>query len=321
MVQAYVLNGSIATMRAWIRNMAMFFAWAPKHTNPEFTHTQSTVIYTKICSAGIGHLITIHDPVWMDTGNKETTWTNQNNQSIKQSIHQSVHQSISPSIHQSINPSVHQSINPSIHQSIHQSIIQTIFSWNWSFSVSSWPMVVLNVKSPRHHWFFGAQPGHRTQQRPVHMGGNLKELKNASCEMNIFVQKLLAHWCVVQIFLKHSITNTFPFSRRFQYYGYKTIAQIAPESFPFFSPPAVLALESQTFCFGEIQWFASRVSTKHIEGGARGKILSMFANGHTKNDALLTSGSPASIHDVRIEWFEIHCCNLLAIGIVVKINW
>lgn len=26
------------------------------------------------------------------------------------------------------------------------------------------------------------------------------------------------------------------------------------------------------------------------------------------------SGSPASIHDVRIEWFEIHCCNLLAIG-------
>ena len=91
----------------------------------------------------------------------------------------------------------------------------------------------------------------------------------------------------MQIFLKHSITNTFPFSRRFQYYGYKTIAQIAPESFPFFFPPAVLALESQTFCFGEIQWFVSRVSTKHIEGGVCGKILSMFANGHTKNDAFL----------------------------------
>ena len=94
-------------------------------TNFEFTHTQSTVIYTKVCSEGIEQLITIHDPVWMDTGNKETTWTNQNNQSINQlinqSINESIHQSISPSIHQSINPSIHQSINPSIHPSINQS--------------------------------------------------------------------------------------------------------------------------------------------------------------------------------------------------------
>ena len=35
----------------------------------------------------------------------------------------------------------------------------------------------LTVKTPPHHWFFGAQPGHRTQQRPIHMGGNLTKIE------------------------------------------------------------------------------------------------------------------------------------------------
>ena len=94
------------------------------------------------------------------------------------------------------------------------------------------------------------------------MGGSLTfRLKEVPCEMNIVLQKLLAHGRVVQTSLKHSITNTLPFSKQ-KSIEHKTIARVAPESFPFFFPPAVLAFESKRVCFGDIQWFASRVSTK-----------------------------------------------------------
>jgi len=47
------------------------------------------------------------------------------------------------------------------------------------------------------------------------MGGSLTfRLKEVPCEMNIVLQKLLAHGRVVQTSLKHSITNTLPFSKK-----------------------------------------------------------------------------------------------------------
>lgn len=133
---------------------------------------------------------------------------------------------------------------------------------------------------------------------------------------------------VVQTSLEHGITNTSQFSRRFQYCEFKTIAQVAPDSFPFFFPPAVLALEWRKHCYSTvwwIQWFVSCVSKtswrtktnchtfKNCIAFVTFSVISMRPRHVTRCQWKQQNCRPASIHDVGIEWFEIHRYQFVAI--------
>ena len=282
----YPLNGSIANIREWIRNMGKFRE--STQTLESRAHPQSTCFEQLLRRLFSRHrAVNFHSWSCMSGHKKPRVYMNQSIQSIN------------------------------------------IF-WSWWFSVSSWPMVVVNSsRSLRTIDFLALNQGIAHSSAQFTWVVTWQRLKEVTCEMNITVQKLLAHWCVVQTFLKHSITNTLPLKKRKN--EYKTFARVAPESFPFFFPPAVLAFESKRVCFGDIQWFASRVSTKpsqqepiatHWQGLFVACCCPCSRTVTPKNVSIRrTSGSPASIHDVRIKWFEIHCCNRLAIGKCGEVNW